>query len=243
VLVTSGVVTTCRSATGQGLRNQRGGTEHKFAVHRRSAVAIACIVTFVVLTPPIQTSAQPSKIGSVYDVTGVGTVTRQAAESRPLAVTDDVIVEDTITSGSQSHVRIGFAAGALAELGEHSVMTIAEEAGRPVLNLDNGVVYYRVSREGERRDEAQAVLTPNAIARTTGSLWVKVDRASDTVLVTTVCVLKGNGSAATLDGAKVEVPERNCVTVSGGVLGTVSPLPPQTPIPIPYRDLPYVARP
>jgi len=208
-------------------------------MHRNSAVVVACIVTSVVLTPTIQTSAQPGKIGTVYDVEGVVTVTRQAAGSRPLAVTDAVLVQDTITTASQSRVRIGFAAGARAELRERSVMTIADEAGRPVINLDNGTVHYGVSREGDRRDEPQAVLTPNAIARTTGSLRVKVDRASDTVLVTTVCVFKGNGSAATLDGAKVEVPERNCVTVNGSVLGAVFPLPPP-PTPLPPPPKPHI---
>jgi hypothetical protein len=209
--------------------------------HTPSTAAVACLLTVAVVTLALPTSAQPRKIGIVYEVREVGEVTRQAAGPRPLAVTEDVLVDDTITTASKSHVRIGFAAGALASLGEISVMTIAEEAGRPVLNLDTGVVDYRVSREEDRRDEVRAVLTANAIARTTGEVWVKVHRAPDTALVTTVCVLEGHGSAATLDGATVELPERSCVTVTGDMLGTVSPLPPPTPTP--RFVLPIVARP
>lgn len=216
-------------AQRSGLRNQRAGAEQKFAAPRNSTAVIAGIVICVVLTLAIPTSAQPRKIGRVHDVTGMGTVTRQAAGPRALAVTEDVFVGDTITTASQSHVRIGFAPGALAELGEGSVVTIAEEAGRPVLKLDNGGVYYRVSREGDRRDEVRAVLTPNAIGRTTGSVSLKVNRAPDTVLVTRVCVLEGTGSAAALGGAEVK-----------GVLGTIVPLPPSPllpPIPKPTNQL------
>jgi len=205
----------------------------------RTAAVVACLALSIILSPMARASAQPRKIGSVYDVKDVGTVTRQGAPARPLAVTDDVFVGDTITTGGESHVVIGFGAGALADLRERSTMTITGGARNPVLNLENGVVYYRVPRDENRRDEAEAVFAPNAIARTTGDVWVKVDRASDAVIITTVCVLAGNGSAATPGGGEAKIPERNCVTVNGSILGTVSPLPP--PRPIPHLDLPFVA--
>jgi len=81
------------------------------------------------LSMTVWASAQPRRVGSIYDVKGTGTVTRPGEAARPLTVTADV-----------------FAGEALAQLRERSAMVITEDAGRPVLNLNNGSVYYRVSR-------------------------------------------------------------------------------------------------
>jgi hypothetical protein len=188
-------------------------------------------MSVVVLMLTIPTLGEPRKIGRVYDVRGVGSVIRQAAAPRPLAVTEYVLVDDTITVARQSHVRIGFAPGVVAELGQGSVVTLLEEAGRAVLRLDDGRVSYRVSRERDRRDEVRAVLTPNAIAWTTGSVSVRVGSAPETGLVTTICVTKGAGHAEVPGKPDVPVPERHCVVVSDDVVGAVTPLPPPTPMP------------
>jgi hypothetical protein len=60
------------------------------------ASALTCTVSFVHLTLTTPTSAQSLKIGQVYDVNGTGTLTRPAGGPRPLAVTEEVLVDDTI---------------------------------------------------------------------------------------------------------------------------------------------------
>src|SRR5688572_8812868 len=198
------------------------------------ASALTCTVSFVGLTLTTPTSAQSLKIGRVYDVNGTGTLTRQAGGPRPLALTEDVLVDDTIATGGRSYVAIGFAARALAKLGQHSVVTIAEESGKPVLDLHRGGVYYRLPRAGDRHAETRAVLTPNAIARTTGSVSVDVSPVGELGLVTTICIFEGTGSAAAIDGPQVQVPEDHCVTISGASLGVVTP----RPLPPGFRPVP-----
>ena len=195
------------------------------------------IVTTVVWKPTIQTSAQQGKVGVVDTLEGSVSITRHAAESRSLASNEDVFTQDRIVTGSDSKTRIRFAAEAIVVLGDRSAMTISEESGSPILDLDNGAVYYRASPEGNRRDEPQAIRTPNAIARTIGRLVVRVSRESATVIVTTVCVLEGQGSAAVLEGARIDVPEGDCAAVNWSALGTIFPLPP-TIFPMPPPRVP-----
>jgi FecR protein len=203
-------------------------------MHGTSAVTFVRVAVSVALSVALQASAQPGRIGTVYSATGDVTVTRQAA-ARRLVATEEVLVQDTIATGSDSHVRIGFTAGVRAEMNGDTVVTIAEAAGWPVLHLHDGVVSYWISRDGDRPDQALRIDTPNAVARATDSLRAKVAGTPPTGLVTTVCIFGGGGSAATPDGVEVRIPERHCVTVSGGVLGAVSPFPtfpPMTPVPI-----------
>ena len=202
------------------------------AVNGRIGVAVVSIATTVVLTPTIQTSAQRGKVGVVATLEGSVSVTRQATESRPLASNEDVLAQNRIVTAGESKAVIEFATKATVVLGYGSVLTISEESGSLMLDLDNGVVNYGVSREGNRSDEPQAVRTPNAIARTTGRLLVRVSRESAGGVVTTMCVWEGHGSAAVLEGAKIDVPEGNCVTVNGSALGTIFPMPPP---PVPAR--------
>lgn len=197
------------------------------------APVAAYIVTAVVLTLPMPTSAQRAKVGMVDAVEGVVTVTRQTAESRSLGSKDDVLMQDTIMTASESMVRIRFAPGVTVEMRGRSVMTIFEEAGEPVLRLHSGALYYRGSLGRNRRGEAQTILTSNAIVRAAGSLVIGADLAPDTEPVTGVWVKEGSGFAAVLGGANVEVREGNSVLIVGNVVGPVSPFPP------PRMLLPY----
>jgi hypothetical protein len=212
-------------------------------VNSRIEVVVVSILATVVWTPTIETSAQQGKVGVVDTLEGSVSITRHAAESRSLASNEDVFTLDRIVTGNDSKARIRFAADASVLLGDRSVVTISEESGSHMLDLDNGAVYYRVSPEENQGDEPRAVRTPNAIARATGGLVVRVSRESATVIVTTVCVLAGQGSAAVLAGARIDVPEGNCVAIDGSTLGTVFPLPPTifplspTPVPPPLTHI------
>ena len=193
---------------------------------------MTAVLTPIIETSGIETSGQQGRVGVVDSLEGSASVTRHPARSRPLAAKDDVFRLDKIATGSESKAVIQFSAEAWVVLGYRSIMTISEESGALVLDLDTGVVNYRASREGKRSREPQAIRTPNAIARTTGRLIVRVSREPAMAVVTTVCALEGRGSAAVLDGAKVEVSEGNCVTVNGNALSTLFPLPPP-PVPLP----------
>jgi hypothetical protein len=193
-----------------------------------SIVVVAVAIS--ALTSPEQISAQ-QKVGVVETLTGSVNVTRDGAKARPLIASDGVFVRDRIVAENHSRATIQLGTDAIVVVGHGSTMTVSEESGKVVLDLDEGAAQYEILREDSRDDEPHALRTPNAIARTTGGVIVTVTRGLAMTITTTVCVLKGRGSAAVADGTSVDIPEGRCVAVEEGRLGALFDLP-RPPVPV-----------
>jgi hypothetical protein len=219
--------------------NPRSGAERAamqsvdVPMNMRNAVHVALIATSAVLVLPMHLPAQPGKLGTVVAIDGSVTVTRQGAVS-VLALRDDVLIGDHVMTADQSMVRIRFVSDATMSVRARSVVTLIDDTGMPIADVERGTVYYRAP-SGLGPDDVTRLRTPNASADSTGELSITVSGAFGAVVETTVCARDRAASAAARDGTRVDVPEGNCVTVSGETLGTVVPLPqlPRLP-PLPY---------
>ena len=200
-------------------------------MNMRNAVHVALIATSAVLVLSMHIPAQPGRLGTVVAIDGSVTVTRQGAVS-VLSLRDDVLIGDHVMTADQSMVVIRFVSDATMSLRARSVVTMTDDTGMPVADVERGTVYYRAP-SGLRPDDVMRLRTPNASADSTGELSLTVSGAFGAV-ETTVCARDRAASAAARDGTRVDVPEGNCVTVSGETLGTVVPLPRRRLPPLPY---------
>ena len=172
-----------------------------------------CLAVFLsasLLTPSVALAQQP-KAGIVTTLEGNVTV-RRVALPDPVALRfkDDVLLQDTVTTGDKSLARMLLGGKAVVTVRERSALTITEIPGRSVIELENGKFALAVAREKMRPGEEIQIRTPNAIAGVRGTVVItevnrqtaQLGRAAGSVL-TNFWVLRGSITAQPLEPSAV----------------------------------------
>jgi hypothetical protein len=158
---------------------------------------------------PRTTSGQAVKAGVVSALEGNVTAARIAVpQPVPLRFRDDVYLQDRITAGDRSLVRLLLGGKAVITLRERSNVTITELPGRSVIAIDSGKVAVVVARERMAAGESIEVRTPNAVAGIRGTVLItEVTRksaqrsASAVPIETSFFVFRGSVEAQALTPA------------------------------------------
>lgn len=129
---------------------------------------------------PLPALAQQAA-GKVTTLDGTANVARATAPQTPATLKDrdDVFVRDRITTGNESLVKMLMGGKALITVRELSALTITEETGKAVVQLDNGKIAYGLLKNKLQPGETHEIRTPNAIASVRGTvLIVEVEQKS-----------------------------------------------------------------
>jgi hypothetical protein len=167
---------------------------------------LALMLSSVLVAPAIA-AAQQSKAGVVTVLEGNVSARRVALPNPvPLKFKDDVFLQDTVTTGDQSLVRMLLGGKAVVTVRERSILTITEIPGKSTIELESGKFALAVAREKMRPGEEIQIRTPNAIAGVRGTVVItEVNRQSAQVggaapaVVTNFYVLRGTITAQSLD--------------------------------------------
>ncbi|MBI2215894.1 MAG: FecR domain-containing protein [Candidatus Rokubacteria bacterium] len=143
------------------------------------SVALLGLLLMIAFAPRTA-SGQTIKAGVVSALEGNVTASRTAVpQPIPLRFRDDVYLQDRITAGDRSLVRLLLGGKAVVTLRERSNVTITELPGRSTITIDSGKIAVVVARERMRAGERIEVRTPNAIAGVRGTVFVaEVTRAA-----------------------------------------------------------------
>src|SRR5438067_12326769 len=145
-----------------------GGPHMSRVVHALVSTAIVLAVSSTIAW------AQAPKAGVVTTLEGNVTATHASAPQQPvpLKFKDDVLVQDRITTGSESLARMLLGGKAVVTVRERSVVTITEVPGRSTIELESGKFALAVAREKMRPGEEIQIRTPNAIAGVRGTVVI-----------------------------------------------------------------------
>jgi YVTN family beta-propeller protein len=201
---------------------------------RRPSVAVLLLFTLW----PTLASGQATKAGVVSALQGTASASR-ATSPQPVALKfkDDVFLQDRITTGEQSVVRILLGGRALVTVRERSTLTVTEVPGRSTIELESGKIGLAVARERMRPGEAVEIRTSNAIAAVRGTVVVaEVTRASAQVgpggppVVTSFYVLRDSTNQGVLvtqlsSGTVSTLLPGQGFTIPGSAAGRSVPIP------------------
>ncbi len=123
---------------------------------------------------PLLGSAQAApEVGVVTTLQGEATVARVASTAPlPLKFRDSIFEKDRINTGEKSIVKVLMGGRAIVTVRELSVLTITEEVGRTVVNLESGKIAVGVAKQRMKPGETLEVHTPNAVAAVRGTVFV-----------------------------------------------------------------------
>jgi len=123
---------------------------------------------------PFLASAEAApEVGVVTTLQGEATVARTANTAPlPLKFRDSIFEKDRINTGEKSIVKVLMGGRAIVTVRELSVLTITEEVGRTVVNLESGKIAVGVAKERMKPGETLEVHTPNAVAAVRGTVFV-----------------------------------------------------------------------
>ena len=123
---------------------------------------------------PFLASAEAApEVGVVTTLQGEATVARTASTAPlPLKFRDSIFEKDRINTGEKSIVKVLMGGRAIVTVRELSVLTITEEVGRTVVNLESGKIAVGVAKERMKPGETLEVHTPNAVAAVRGTVFV-----------------------------------------------------------------------
>src|SRR5438876_7182431 len=204
-----------------------------------SRVVHALVSTTIVLAVSSTIAwAQAPKAGVVTTLEGNVTATHAAAPQQPvpLKFKDDVLVQDRITTGSESLARMLLGGKAVVTVRERSVVTITEVPGRSTIDIESGKFALAVARERMRAGEVIEIRTPNAVAGVRGSVVVtEVQNLAGQPTTSDIYLLQGQPDSLAAQPADpvtrapigtprpLKVLEQFRVV---GLIGTVSPIRP-----------------
>ena len=135
---------------------------------RASAVALASALLF-----PIQALPQATKAGVVTTLQGTATVARATApQPVGLKFKDDVFVEDKITTGDSSLVRILLGGKAVVTVRERSALTIHETPTTSTIEISSGKIALAVAKDRMKPGESVQIRTPNALCGVRGTVVI-----------------------------------------------------------------------
>jgi len=132
------------------------------------------VAGMAVLMFPFLGSAQAApEVGVVTTLQGEATVARVASTAPlPLKFRDSIFEKDRINTGEKSIVKVLMGGRAIVTVRELSVLTITEEVGRTVVNLESGKIAVGVAKQRMKPGETLEVHTPNAVAAVRGTVFV-----------------------------------------------------------------------
>ena len=137
----------------------------------RRAHLVGALVSLLALLPSLA-AAQALKAGVVTTLEGDVTVTRVALPPQPLKFKDDVFVDDTVTTGDRSIVRMLLGGRAVVTVRERSALTITEVPGKATLDLAAGKIAVAVAEEKMGPGESIEIRAANAVAGIRGTVVV-----------------------------------------------------------------------
>jgi hypothetical protein len=134
----------------------------------------AMVAGMALLMFPFLGSAQAApEVGVVTTLQGEATVARVASTAPlPLKFRDSIFEKDRINTGEKSIVKVLMGGRAIVTVRELSVLTITEEVGRTVVNLESGKIAVGVAKQRMKPGETLEVHTPNAVAAVRGTVFV-----------------------------------------------------------------------
>jgi FecR-like protein len=132
------------------------------------------VVGVAALMFPVLAWAQAApEVGVVTTIQGQATVARTASTAPlPLKFRDSIFEKDRINTGERSIVKVLMGGRAIVTVRELSVLTITEEVGRTVVNLESGKIAVGVAKQRMKPGETLEVHTPNAVAAVRGTVFV-----------------------------------------------------------------------
>ena len=201
---------------------------------------VATLLSVLLVAPSVVLAQQP-KAGIVTTLEGNVTARRVALPETPLKFRDDVLLQDTISTGDKSLARMLLGGKAVVTVRERSVLTITEIPGRSVIELETGKFALAVAREKMRPGEEIQIRTPNAVAGVRGTVVItEVNRQTAQLgrgaagVVTNFYVLRGNIIAQPLDistrvpiGTPLPIATMHAYSGAGAAAPRVTPVPPE----------------
>src|SRR5262249_39893676 len=194
------------------------------------------VVALAAVPALAQAQATP-EVGVVTTLQGQATVARASTTSPlPLKFRDSIFEKDRINTGEKSIVKVLMGGRAIVTVRELSVLTVTEEVGRTVVNLESGKIAVGVAKQRMKPGETFEVHTPNAVAAVRGTVFiVEVTRqgaqagggnlAASTHGTTVQCTAPVGAAAAS--SALVNVNALQRVGVVGTNLGALQIVTPQ----------------
>ena len=201
---------------------------------------VATFLSVLSFAPSVALAQQP-KAGIVTTLEGNVTARRVALPDTPLKFRDDVLLQDTISTGDKSLARMLLGGKAVVTVRERSVLTITEIPGRSVIELETGKFALAVAREKMRPGEEIQIRTPNAIAGVRGTVVItEVNRqtaqlgGAAAAVLTRFYVLRGTITAQPLDigtrqplGTPLNIGTMQAYSGAGTATPSVAPVPPE----------------
>jgi len=127
----------------------------------------------VLMFPFLEAAQAAPEVGVVTTLQGEATVARVASTAPlPLRFRDSIFEKDRINTGEKSIVKVLMGGRAIVTVRELSVLTITEEVGRTVVNLESGKIAVGVAKQRMKPGETLEVHTPNAVAAVRGTVFV-----------------------------------------------------------------------
>src|SRR6266851_3621477 len=167
----------------------------------RRSLAVLVLVSFL---PGLALAQESPKAGVVTTLEGNATARRVALPSAvPLKFKDEVFLQDRVTTGDRSLVKMLLGGKALVTVRERSQLTITEVPGRSTIDLESGKVALSIAREKMAPGEVINLRTPNAVAGVRGTVVIGevVPATAGSPTVTNFFVLRGTVEAFALDPA------------------------------------------
>jgi len=169
---------------------------------RRFSVLGIVMLALQVLALPTMAGGEETRAGVVTKLVGTATVARAALpQPAPLHFKDDVLLQDRITTGESSAVRVLLGGKATITARERSVLTITEIPGTATVRLAAGRAAIAVVKDKMKPGEIIEIRTPNAVVAVRGTVVIAEVEPVVGGYRSTITILKGHVDVTKLDGA------------------------------------------
>src|SRR5438552_2632705 len=169
---------------------------------RRFSVLGIVMLALPVLVLPTVAGGEETRAGVVTKLVGTATVARAALpQPAPLHFKDDVLLQDRITTGESSAVRVLLGGKATITARERSVLTITEIPGTATVRLASGRAAIAVVKDKMKPGEIVEIRTPNAVVAVRGTVVIAEVEPVVGGYRSTITILKGHVDVTKLDGA------------------------------------------
>ena len=139
--------------------------------HTRVSIAVGALGW--ALLCPTEALCQAAKAGVVTTLQGTATVARATeTQPTPLKFKDDVFIQDHITTGDSSLVRVLLGGKAVITIRERSALTIHETATTSTIEMTSGKIALAVAKDRMKPGESVQIKTPNALCGVRGTVVI-----------------------------------------------------------------------
>jgi len=169
---------------------------------RRFGALAALMFALPLLALPTVARGEEARAGVVTKLVGTATVARATlSQPAPLHFKDDVLLQDRITTGESSAVRVLLGGKATITARERSVLTITEIPGTSTVRIASGRAAIAVAKDKMQQGEMVEIRTPNAVVAVRGTVVVAEVEPVVGGYRSTITILKGHVDVTKLDGA------------------------------------------